>query len=389
MLRHWAISNVLTRAPLQTLALWSCFRSVAAVHPPHKTLLEWCDELSRCPRHGNGVTHPVVRHYVDRVKEMDRQWCAHPEALHREQTKEMLPIVLQCLCNVLRAGVSAQVCRRSQRDHDALISRELRSALENWMTSCGANVETDAASCIYVCGCLLNIGSPSLRRCFLRRACTPSVIRSLSSEELVELLHCISVDFDRHPSPLPDLSSLILRITQAAASSENGCSLSSHDILRVLTALVRLKEKRFWDTVRLLEQRAQKDVASYTPLDLAFAMRACVFLPHTSEGYVSAVLTRCTVVAPSMNGPNLGAVCHYLLRLKFEAGTKLLISSSCAPQVRRLLPAILQRTQLLLGTLSLRDAKNVLACFNAFGVRHSIVFAQLTPFVESNVLSVH
>ncbi|AAZ10659.1 hypothetical protein, conserved [Trypanosoma brucei brucei TREU927] len=194
-----------------------------------------------------------------------------------------------------------------------------------------------------------------------------------SLEELVCVLRLISLLVKRCRMPIPSLDNMLFRLL--------GATLDSRQSLTVLSSMVRLRERSSVDVVRCISRRATVTVNSYTVRDVIYALEAISLLNCCHEAYAGAVLDRCTVLCVELKPTELGSVCKYVALLNVSRANNS-IALACARELRRLLPALLSRTEALLGRFSLRDARCVLRCLEQHNVRHSVVFSRLTPLVS-------
>ncbi|KAG8349101.1 hypothetical protein ERJ75_000712900 [Trypanosoma vivax] len=209
--------------------------------------------------------------------------------------------------------------------------------------------------------------------CHLCRQLTVLEYTSAASvEEVVDVLHFISLLVKRCRMPIPQLNNLLLRLPAAP--------LSARQSLVVLSSLLRLRRRNSDDVVCIVSRRAAESVATYTARDVIYALEAIALLDSCHEKYAGAVLNRCTTLCPVLKPADLGSICKYVALLntsRYGNDTAL----SCASQLRRLLPALLERTEALLGRFSVRDAHYVLRCLEQHKVHHSVVFSRLSPLV--------
>ncbi|KAH9577273.1 hypothetical protein LSM04_001635 [Trypanosoma melophagium] len=196
-----------------------------------------------------------------------------------------------------------------------------------------------------------------------------------SPDDLVRVLRLVSLLVKRCRMPIPPLDHVLCRLPSA--------KLNSRESLTVLSSLLRLRERHGVDVARAVSRRAIAYVETYTAKDVIFALEAIALLNCCHEAYTGAVLDRCTSLHTQLQPHELGSICKYIAMLdssRVSNDTAL----SCAKELRRLLPALLIRTEELLGRFSLRDAQCILKCFERHKLHHSVVFSRLTPLASEN-----
>ncbi|KEG15438.1 hypothetical protein DQ04_00071060 [Trypanosoma grayi] len=211
----------------------------------------------------------------------------------------------------------------------------------------------------------------------LQQLCQPLTSReytaNASPADLVSVLRVSSLLVKRCRMPLPPLNHVLFRLMTA--------KLDSRQSLTVLSSLLRLRERHGVEVVRAVSRRATDHVATYTPRDVVYALEAIALLNCCHEAYTGAVLDRCTELHAVLQPTELGSICKYVAMLN-SSRTNNDAALSCAKELRRLLPALLNRTEQLLGRFSLRDARCILRCFEQHKIHHSVVFSRLTPLTS-------
>ncbi|CCW67164.1 unnamed protein product [Phytomonas sp. Hart1] len=193
-----------------------------------------------------------------------------------------------------------------------------------------------------------------------------------SAADAVEVLWLLSLAVKRCKLPPPSLNSLLCGLS--------GAKLTPREALHVFSALVRFRDRSTNEVFEILTRRAVVDVGAYTTRDVVFALQAITLLDNSNIAYARASLQRCAELAPKMSAKEIGDVSKYLALL--HSGRKYnSIAEGCAKELREALPAIAACAEELLGSFTLRDARNVLKCLTVHKVRHAILFSRLTPFV--------
>nr|CCC89948.1 unnamed protein product [Trypanosoma congolense IL3000] len=222
----------------------------------------------------------------------------------------------------------------------------------------------------------LELGDTQTLQKLCHKVTAKDYIASASPEKLVGVLRLLSLLVKRCRMPVPPLDKLLCRLI--------GATLDSRQALTVLSSMLRLRERKSVDVVQSVSRKAADMVLTYTAKDVIYALEAVALLNCCHEAYAGAVLRRCCVLCPTLTSGELGSVCKYVALLN-TTRTSNTIAFSCAQELRRLLPAILNRAELLLGKFSLRDARCVLRCLKQHNVHHAIVFSRLTPLITDGV----
>jgi hypothetical protein len=257
-------------------------------------------------------------------------------------------------------------------------SDETTMALSAWL-SVAENSLTDPRDRLLLlrAAVQLEIGDVRTLQMLARSVCSKAAAVKWSPSELCAVVHVVSLALKRRKAAPPDLTFILASI----APQKN---LSVADSLQVLTALVRIRERRCWDVADALSRRLVSKVDLFSSNEVVFAMEVVALLEGCSEQFAVRVIDACVVHAPRLSPKGLADVCKYITVI----GNATMKAGNCGGSIlsrgiRRLLPALEQRAESLLGSFSRRDARCVMKCFQAFHVRNSIVFSQLTPLISS------
>ncbi|EPY21749.1 hypothetical protein STCU_08506 [Strigomonas culicis] len=164
----------------------------------------------------------------------------------------------------------------------------------------------------------------------------------------VEVLKLISLGVKRCKMPAPPLDYLFSQLAVAA--------LTPREKIEVLSSLLRLKEVAATELCGIVSRKATADVAHYTVKDVLYALEALSFLEGCNSAFGGAVLDRCAALSPQLRPHELGDACKFVALLN-PRRPRIHIGTSCAKELRRLLPALVERTQTVLGQCSVRDAR--------------------------------
>lgn len=211
--------------------------------------------------------------------------------------------------------------------------------------------------------------------CLVVQLTTRSFCAQAPLSQLVELLRLLSLAVKRCKLPPPPLDYLFCRLPHA--------NLGSRESLQVLSSLVRLNDNKGREVCSVVSRKASQQVETYTVRDVIYGLEAVAMLDTCNCTYAGVVLDRCAELAPTMNSKEVGDVCKYISLLNTHRSRNA-VAFALTPELRRVLPAIVERAQQLLGQFSLRDARCILRCLNEHHVRHSILFSRLTPFVSGD-----
>lgn len=294
-------------------------------------------ESHRLERMG-GIDSRKVQQFVSRDEADEGEWSGVSPYFGPELSDAL------CLCLRLAAAPSSQTPAAQQRELlDCAVTLELS--------------DTDALQTL-------------VRVLTSREYCA-----TCSAHELVETLRLLSLAVKRCKLQPPPLDHVLCRLPGERA-------LSARDALQVLSSLVRLKDsQRAVEVANAVSRNAVASVPLYTVKDVVYGLEAVAILNTCHEAYAGAVLDRCTELAPSMTPRALGDVCKYVALLQPHRPANN-VAVSCSREIRRVLPALAQRAEELVGTFSLRDARYVLRCLTQHKVRHSLLFSRLTPFAS-------
>jgi hypothetical protein len=223
----------------------------------------------------------------------------------------------------------------------------------------------------------------------------------MSSADLVDVLHVVTLCHKRRRIVVPNLDPLLLRMQSAK-------DLDSRKLLLALSSLARVHRggPQNGETSKILSRRlgekfrnsfdhpagsgalsADRSLVSqaeeFTNKDIVFALQTAT-LSEVATSFITVALEICAYRASTFSAEELGNVCKYLKQIHLSNSRGHITRSTCGRETRRLIPQLLTRTNELLGTFSLRDARHVLECLDAFQQRHSVIFSQLTPFVSGS-----
>eukprot|EP00758_Cryptobia_borreli_P007638 Tbor_TRINITY_DN5317_c3_g2::TRINITY_DN5317_c3_g2_i1::g.4561::m.4561 len=193
-------------------------------------------------------------------------------------------------------------------------------------------------------------------------------------EVLVDILQVVTLCYKRCNIPQPNING-ILALVGASSKFQTKHSLS------VFASLIRVREDRSLDLVRVLSVREVPKVPYYSVNDIIFGLRASTLLYNVNEVFVIELFKALTIYAPQMDTQVLGTVAHYLVIMKGSQRSSHFILRSGTREIRHLIPALLRRVEQLKGKFSLRDAKYVIQCLSVYNHRHSIVFSQLSSLI--------
>lgn len=224
----------------------------------------------------------------------------------------------------------------------------------------------------------LEIGDPDTLHTMARALCQKSWVQAMTPSEVAQTLHIISVCFKRKKITVPSLDNLLVPITQSATIAK----FSQSELIMILSTIVRLKDRKYWDATRLVSRKLASFAPNFSNRDIIYSLRAVAYADGCSELFAAAVLEACAAKCSTFSTKELGDVCKLIRGIHLSRGTGHLTTATCGKEVRRLLPMLLSRANELLGEFSLRDARAVLECMEAFRLKHSIVFAQLTRLVS-------
>ena len=254
---------------------------------------------------------------------------------------------------------------------DALI------VLSAWLSTAEASVTCPRDRLMLLTAAVqLEVGDVRTLHALARSVCGKAAVSRWSTSELCKVVHVVSLALKRRKATPPDLTYVLAAI---AAQKD----LTVYDALRVLTALVRIRERRCWDVADTVSRRLAAKVDSFTNSELVFAIEIVALLDGCNEQFAVRVIDSCVTRASSFSPKNVADVCKYIAIIGKSSTRGDLANSILSRGLRRLLPALVQRADALLGKFSLRDARCVMRCFQAFDMRHSIVFSQLTPLISS------
>lgn len=204
------------------------------------------------------------------------------------------------------------------------------------------------------------------------RLCSKDAVRNMPNPiEVVGVLNLITLVSKRFPIKVPDLSHLLAPLSFVR-------TLSTPQALSVLSSLVRIREERDLELVTIITRREVSHLPNYSLTDCIFALRACHVLTGASEPFVAELLSTLVPYANQMSPRQLANVCHLLTMMRNSRRHAQLIRTICAKEIRRLMPALLARTKLLLKQFTVKDARYVMDCFYAYQVQHPFVYTQLT-----------
>jgi hypothetical protein len=203
---------------------------------------------------------------------------------------------------------------------------------------------------------------------------TTSALKALSMDQVVQALDSLTLVTKRVGIVyVRGISNILTRIGYNELTLRQG--------LVVLSSLVRVKEERSLEVVRLVTRKSIPFVSRYSHHDIIFGLRAAAFLHNVHEGYATSLIAAATAKVPTMSPSTLGALCHLMELMKGSKRSAHLLHGTALREVNRLMPAILERTKQLLGRFSLKDARYVMRCLTLFKTRHSVVFAELTRLI--------
>lgn len=207
-----------------------------------------------------------------------------------------------------------------------------------------------------------------------QRLTSREAVQRATPAELVDTLRLISLAVKRCKLQTPAVDRVLCQLVAS--------TLTPRESLHVLSSLLRLKEKRAVEVCATVSRKAVPHTAAYSAKDLSYALAAITYLTGCNEVYAGAVLTRCTTLAPTMSPTELGDVCKYVGLLNPTRRTND-VATTCAKELSRLLPALANRAEQLVGSFSFRDARYVLRCLTQHKVRHSLLFSRLTPIATN------
>ncbi|CUI15600.1 Hypothetical protein, putative [Bodo saltans] len=253
----------------------------------------------------------------------------------------------------------------------------------------------------------LEVCDPATLTAACRTLTSKTATNVMSNADAVDVLHVVTLCHKRRRVLIPNLDTLLLPI-QAAKD------LDSRRVLSVLSSLSRVHRgggpnysevskiisRRLGEKFRNSAEDHQKqyvvagglegtvprisNTEEFSNKDIVFALRTAT-LCEVATSFTAVSLEMCTQRSSTLSTEELGNVCKYLKHMHTSKSLGHITRSTCGKETRRLIPRLLTRTNELLGTFSLRDARHVLECFDAFQQRHSVIFSQLTPFVSGGL----
>lgn len=260
----------------------------------------------------------------------------------------------------------------------------------------------------------LEIGDVDTLSFLSRQLLSRHSVKQMSATDLVQSLHIVTLCVKRRGIPIPNLEACMVSLVS------NAKGLSIQDSLVALSSILRVrKDRQCIDALKILTSRVaakisaarfpsalhadrgsrpsacdndefdvggrtqQKAVALLSGNDVVFGLRIAAFTHGCSIDFVEVVLLECADLSPTLSPKQLGDVCKALRAIHVSRDRGHLTRTTCGRVTRRLVPQLVKRAEALLGQFSLRDARCVLELFETFQVKHSMVFAQLTPFISA------
>lgn len=289
-----------------------------------------------------------------------------------EEDHDGLAVLLSNAASRMKEAMAAASASPSSSSSDS------SATLDSWM---------ETAFLLLKSAVQLEVGDSETLGYLSRVVASRVSVKRMDGHQIAEALHLITLCNKRKQSPLPNLDVLLAAVTSSAIAS----SLSAADLLKCLSASVRLRSQRPHSDVNAilsmhLAKKLRNDgirLSLFSNADLVFGIRfVALSKGQCSPDLAGILLDVCCERAAKLSPSELGDVCKSLRAIHMARDVAYITRSACGKETRRLMPQLVQRAVELLGQFSLRDARCVLECLDAFEIRHSMVFGQLTPFVS-------
>lgn len=205
-----------------------------------------------------------------------------------------------------------------------------------------------------------------------QKLAAPESLSHATPAMLSTALHWISLAVKRCEMVPPVLLPLFARVMEVPRWERP-------EVLSILSSLVRLRSTYDMEVAHRVSRLGMSHVPQYTTKEVVFGLTSMAYVSHIHEGYGRAVLQRCLEVLPEVPAKEMGDIAKFVALLNTNTRRHHTMALACGPSIRRVVYAIADRSQELLGTFSFREAKYVLRCLKQHDVKHALVFASLVP----------
>jgi hypothetical protein len=367
-------------APLAVPRLRHTLRFVAQARaaPPPRSLLDMCQaaapRILAAPAEGETVAAAAV--YAQRCGSFV---VAVNRALASSAGQPSDAVLLELDAPLL--AIALPLVTRAQRGaaQQAWLSRDAKLMLASWVTRCAGDVAAAHHAEIFVAAMRLQLPceAVALTRMARNAVKAPALAALPSGRAAVTLLTAISRAFAQSNIDPPNVAPLIARM------HIKGATVDAEGALRVLTALSRLRDRRFSESTFTFSLRVAHGIDGLSTAAVLQLLGVFSRGVNVSDRCAEAMVAAAAARAPAMTAAEVGRCCAALVRCHKAPERRRVLLDVCGSDMRRLLPALVGRTERLVGGFDLEQARAVVACLELYKQRSSLIFSRLSTVVKT------